>query len=89
MQNVTEELRTALIDRYVIESELGEGGMATVYLAHDTKHNRKVALKVMKPELAAAAPAHSAAARLGRSPGIPVLRHALRRGRDAARQAGS
>ncbi len=53
MPNVTEELRTALIDRYVIESELGEGGMATVYLAHDTKHNRKVALKVMKPELAA------------------------------------
>ncbi len=53
MQNVTEELRTALIDRYVIESELGEGGMATVYLAHDTKHNRKVALKVLKPELAA------------------------------------
>jgi tRNA A-37 threonylcarbamoyl transferase component Bud32 len=53
LQNVTEELRTALADRYVIESELGEGGMATVYLAHDTKHNRKVALKVMKPELAA------------------------------------
>jgi serine/threonine-protein kinase len=53
MQNVTEELRTALADRYVIESELGEGGMATVYLAHDTKHNRKVALKVLKPELAA------------------------------------
>ncbi|MEE8361672.1 MAG: protein kinase, partial [Gemmatimonadales bacterium] len=53
MQNVTEELRTALIDRYVIEGELGEGGMATVYLAHDTKHNRKVALKVLKPELAA------------------------------------
>ncbi len=53
MHNVTEELRTALIDRYVIESELGEGGMATVYLAHDTKHNRKVALKVLKPELAA------------------------------------
>jgi len=53
LQNVTEELRTALANRYVIESELGEGGMATVYLAHDTKHNRKVALKVMKPELAA------------------------------------
>jgi serine/threonine-protein kinase len=53
MQNVTEELKTALADRYVIESELGEGGMATVYLAHDTKHNRKVALKVLKPELAA------------------------------------
>ncbi len=53
MQNVTEELRTALADRYVIESELGEGGMATVYLAHDVKHDRKVALKVLRPELAA------------------------------------
>ncbi len=53
MPNVTEELRTALIDRYVIESQLGEGGMATVYLAHDVKHNRKVALKVLRPELAA------------------------------------
>jgi serine/threonine-protein kinase len=53
MPNVTEELRTALADRYVIESELGEGGMATVYLAHDVKHDRKVALKVLRPELAA------------------------------------
>jgi serine/threonine protein kinase len=53
VQNVTEELRTALADRYVIESELGEGGMATVHLAHDVKHDRKVALKVLHPELAA------------------------------------
>ncbi len=53
MPNVTEELKTALADRYVIESELGEGGMATVYLAHDVKHDRKVALKVLRPELAA------------------------------------
>jgi len=48
-----DRLKVALADRYVIESELGEGGMATVYLAHDVKHNRKVALKVLRPELAA------------------------------------
>jgi serine/threonine protein kinase/dipeptidyl aminopeptidase/acylaminoacyl peptidase len=47
-------LVSALRDRYVIERELGAGGMATVYLAHDVKHNRKVALKVLRPELAAA-----------------------------------
>ena len=46
-------LNAALEDRYVIERELGEGGMATVYLADDLKHERKVALKVLKPELAA------------------------------------
>jgi len=42
-----------LSDRYRIERELGQGGMATVYLAADLKHDRKVALKVLKPELAA------------------------------------
>ena len=46
-------LNTALEGRYRIERELGEGGMATVYLADDLKHERKVALKVLKPELAA------------------------------------
>jgi serine/threonine-protein kinase len=46
-------LNAALEGRYLIESELGEGGMATVYLADDIKHERKVALKVLKPELAA------------------------------------
>ena len=46
-------LNKALEGRYRIESELGEGGMATVYLADDIKHERKVALKVLKPELAA------------------------------------
>ena len=46
-------LNAALQGRYRIESELGEGGMATVYLADDIKHERKVALKVLKPELAA------------------------------------
>ena len=46
-------LNAALSGRYEIERELGEGGMATVYLARDLKHNRNVALKVLKPELAA------------------------------------
>src|SRR5881397_773256 len=46
-------LQLALADRYRVERELGEGGMATVYLAHDLKHDRKVAIKVLKPELAA------------------------------------
>jgi serine/threonine-protein kinase len=46
-------LASALADRYRIERELGQGGMATVYLAEDVKHKRKVALKVLKPELAA------------------------------------
>ena len=46
-------LGPALADRYRIERELGQGGMATVWLAQDLKHDRKVALKVLKPELAA------------------------------------
>ena len=46
-------LRTALADRYRIERELGQGGMATVYLAHDVRHDRSVALKVLRAELAA------------------------------------
>ena len=43
-------LATALAGRYRIERELGHGGMATVFLAHDLKHDRKVALKVLKPD---------------------------------------
>ncbi len=46
-------LNAALKGRYRIEREIGEGGMATVYLAEDLRHERKVALKVLKPELAA------------------------------------
>ncbi len=53
MSDPVTRLNTALEGRYRIESELGEGGMATVYLADDIKHERKVALKVLKPELAA------------------------------------
>jgi serine/threonine-protein kinase len=48
-----DSLVSALADRYRIERELGQGGMATVYLAEDLKHDRKVAVKVLKPELAA------------------------------------
>ena len=49
-----EKLTAALADRYRIERELGQGGMATVYLAEDLKHDRKVAIKVLHPDLAAA-----------------------------------
>jgi tRNA A-37 threonylcarbamoyl transferase component Bud32 len=45
--------RDALAGRYEVERELGEGGTAIVYLAHDTKHDRRVALKVLRPEIAA------------------------------------
>ena len=51
--NVAPRLASALADRYRIERELGQGGMATVYLAQDLKHDRKVAIKVLRPELAA------------------------------------
>ena len=53
MSDAVARPNAALEGRYAIERELGEGGMATVYLADDIKHNRKVALKVLKPELAA------------------------------------
>ena len=53
MTDALDRLTAALADRYTIERELGAGGMATVYLAHDLKHERSVALKVLRPELAA------------------------------------
>jgi eukaryotic-like serine/threonine-protein kinase len=54
MSPLPDRLTAALSDRYRIERELGQGGMATVYLAQDLKHDRKVAIKVLRPELAAA-----------------------------------
>ena len=51
---LVDRLKTALAQRYAIERELGQGGMATVFLARDLRHDRRVAVKVLKPELAAA-----------------------------------
>src|SRR4026209_36120 len=53
MSGALAQLSAALADRYRIEREVGAGGMATVYLAQDLKHDRKVAIKVLRPELAA------------------------------------
>jgi serine/threonine-protein kinase len=54
MTDALSRLKAALADRYAIERELGSGGMATVYLAEDLKHHRKVAVKVLRPQLASA-----------------------------------
>ncbi len=53
MTAAPDRLAAALADRYRVEQEVGQGGMATVYLAEDLKHHRRVALKVLRPELAA------------------------------------
>jgi serine/threonine-protein kinase len=53
MSDLVERVRSVLADRYAVERELGRGGMATVYLAHDPRNDRPVALKVLHPELAA------------------------------------
>src|SRR5438552_5947909 len=47
------QLNASLVGRYAIDREIGRGGMATVYLARDARHNRRVALKVLNPELGA------------------------------------
>ncbi|MEO5739423.1 MAG: protein kinase, partial [Vicinamibacterales bacterium] len=52
MNTIIGRLAIVLADRYELERQLGEGGMATVYLARDVRHERKVAIKVLKPELA-------------------------------------
>ena len=54
MDDLATRLQSALAGRYLIERELGRGGMANVYLAQDLKHHRRVAVKVLRPELAAA-----------------------------------
>lgn len=93
-----------IADRYAVERELGRGGMATVHAAHDVAHDRLVAVKVLREDIASlvnarrftreihitAATHHPhilSLARLGRGGGTPLLRDALRGGRDAARQA--
>ena len=54
MSDSLTRLATALADRYRVTRELGAGGMATVYLAHDLKHERDVAIQVLHPDLGAA-----------------------------------
>ncbi len=54
MADLLNTLRSALAGQYRVDREVGAGGMATVYLAHDLKHDRRVAIKVLRPELAAA-----------------------------------
>ncbi len=54
MTDLLQRLKPAVADRYAIEREIGSGGMAVVYLAEDLKHHRQVALKVLRPDLAAA-----------------------------------
>lgn len=54
MLDAITRLNAALTDRYCVEREVGAGGMATVYLAADLRHHRRVAVKVLRPELAAA-----------------------------------
>jgi serine/threonine-protein kinase len=53
MSDLREQLQITLTDAYVVEREIGRGGMATVFLARDVKHQRRVALKVLDPELGA------------------------------------
>jgi serine/threonine-protein kinase len=54
MSDHLDRLKAALADKYAIEREIGAGGMATVYLAEDLRHRRQVAVKVLRPDLAAA-----------------------------------
>src|SRR6188472_1766811 len=53
MPELLSRLQAALTDRYRLEREIGAGGMATVYLAQDVRHDRRVAIKVLHPELSA------------------------------------
>ena len=73
MAELLARLRAALADRYAIDRELGHGGMATVYLAQDLKHARAVAIKVLRPEVAAGLGAERFLARSRSQPASPIL----------------
>lgn len=84
MNDPISRLNAALEGGYHIERELGEGGMARVYLADDIKHERKVALKVLKPELAAASVRTQRDRRIqpSRPPRRDQIRHESNRDQD-------
>ena len=90
MTAFTERLTTAMRHSYRIERELGVGGMATVYLAEDLKHKRRVALKVLKPELAAVLGAERFVQEItnGSASSVTVVEPVARRAR-MARRVGS
>ena len=69
MSELLEQVSSALADRYRIESEIGSGGMATVFLAEDLKHHRQVAIKVLHPDLAATLGAEALGAEIQRTLG--------------------
>src|SRR5216684_5153115 len=87
LERVREALSAALGDRYTIDRELGRGGMATVYVAEDLRHSRQVAVKVLRPDVAAAVGAErflreiAIAARLTHPHVLPLL--------DSGQAAGS
>ena len=104
MPELIERLGGAIATRYRIQRELGQGGMAKVFLAHDLKYDREVAVKVLRPDVAgggtplpsrdpnrgpASSPAHSPALRLGPGRRPGLLRDALRQGRDSPAAAGA
>lgn len=72
MSDVLDRLETALADTYAIDREIGRGGMATVFLAEDLAHDRKVALKVLHPQIAASLGPDRLQDRLTRDGQIPV-----------------
>ena len=88
---IAEHLSLALAGRYRIERELGQGGMATVYLAEDLKHDRKVALKVLKPALAAVLGAERFVVEIKTTAALqhPHILPLYDSGRAAGREAGS
>src|SRR6059036_1954960 len=87
MERVREDVSAALADRYAIDRVLGRGGMATVYVAEDLRHSRQVAIKVLRPDVAAAIGAErflreiTIAARLTHPHVLPLL--------DSGQAAGS
>ena len=74
MSDIADRLRAALADRYLIEEEIGRGGAATVYLAEDLKHARKVAIKVLRPGTRRATSRSASCGRSGSPPAWPIRR---------------